>query len=81
MPLPSYSACMDQDASYSQEELTSNYFKQGYSNKDIIEFVKLHGVVLSLSTLKTKLKNRGLRRRFNQENRVPNDILKVIPSK
>lgn len=68
---------MNQDANYSEEELISNYFKQGYSNKEIMEFLKLHGVVLSLSTLKRKLKNLGLRRRFNQEDRVPDDILKA----
>ena len=68
---------MNQDANYSEEELISNYFKQGYSNKEIMEFLKLHGVVLSLSTLKRRLRNLGLRRRFNKEYRVPDDILRV----
>jgi len=36
-------------------ELVSQYFKQGYNNLEILEFLKLHGINISLSTKKRRL--------------------------
>ena len=44
-------------------ELISQYFKQGYNNLEILEFLKIHGVTISLSTLKRRLRSLGLSRR------------------
>lgn len=41
-----------------------NYFHQGYENKVILDFLNIHNEVsMSLSTLKRRLKDYGLRRR------------------
>lgn len=65
MPLPVYSACMNLNnaASDDQLELVSSYFRQGFNNLEILEFLKLHGIVVSLSTLKRRLQTLGLSRR------------------
>jgi len=44
-------------------ELVSQYFKQGYTNLEILEFLKLQGINISLSTLKRRLTSLGLSRR------------------
>jgi len=43
-------------------ELVSQYFKQGYTNLEILEFLKFHGINISLSTLKRRLTSLGLSR-------------------
>ena len=65
MPLPTYTPCMrDSNNSDGNElELVSQYFKQGYSNLEILEFLKLHGISISLSTLKRRLRSLALSRR------------------
>ena len=65
MPLPVYSACMNLNnaASDDQLELVSSYFRQGFNNLEILEFLNLHGITVSLSTLKRRLQTLGLSRR------------------
>ena len=65
MPSPEYTPCMSRHDSSDQNELEliSQYFKQGYSNLEMLEFVKMHGVTISLSTLKRRLRSLGLSRR------------------
>ena len=64
MPLPVNSACMNLNnaALDNQLELVSSYFRQGFNNLEIIEFLKLLGIIVSLSTLK-RLQTLGLSRR------------------
>ena len=59
MPLPIYSPCMNISETIGEDELITNYFKQGYTNL----FLKLHNIEISLSTLKRRLPAYGLRRR------------------
>ena len=54
-------------------ELISQYFKQGYNNLEILEFLKLHSVTISLSTLKRRLRSLGLSR----TDTVSDDELKI----
>eukprot|EP00794_Sanderia_malayensis_P001012 gene1012-332_t len=61
MPLPNYSPCMDATDTSNTDELIQNYFNQGYTNLEIIEFLSLHDVMLS--TLKRRLQDLQLRRR------------------
>ena len=74
MPLPAYTPCMrGSDGSPEDSlELVSQYFKQGYNNLEILEFLKLHGTNISLSTLKRRLTFLGLSRRGF----VPDDELR-----
>lgn len=63
MPLPIYTPCINVDngsIEFDYIDLLSKYFKQGYNNQEILEFLKLHGVNASLSTLKRRLKSLGL---------------------
>ena len=60
-------------ASDDQLELVSSYFRQGFNNLEILEFLKLHGITLSLSTLKRRLQTLGLSRRATN---VSDDELK-----
>jgi len=57
-----------------QLELISSYFKQGYSNLEILEFLKLHGITIIMSTLKRRLRTLGLSLTAN----MPLDELKEI---
>ena len=54
MPLPIYTPCKrGSDGSPEDSlELVSQYFKQSYQNLEILEFFKLLGMNISLSTLK-----------------------------
>ncbi len=63
MPLPLYSPCMRKDEDLEEHELIKRYFNQEYSNNEIIEFMKLHGVTISLSTLKRRIQSLNLSRR------------------
>ncbi len=63
MPLPNYPPCMEATDTSNTDELIQNYFNQGYTNLEIIEFLSLHDVTLSLSTLKRRLQDLQLRRR------------------
>ena len=56
-----------------QLELIPNYFKQGYTNLEMLEFLKLHGVTVSLLTVKRRLRTLGLSRRPAN---IPRDELK-----
>jgi len=58
-----------------QLELISSYFKQGYTNLGIMEFLKLHAITISLSTVKRRLQTLGLSRRPAN---IPNDELKQL---
>ncbi len=51
---------MRKDEDLEEHELIKRYFNQGYSNNEIIEFMKLHGVTISLSTLKSRIKSLNL---------------------
>ena len=55
MPLPIYTPCKRVDDGTAEDylEFVLQYFWQGYSNLEILEFPKLHGV--SISTLKRRL--------------------------
>ncbi|PFX11893.1 hypothetical protein AWC38_SpisGene24237 [Stylophora pistillata] len=77
MPLPVYSPCMNVNSVLQDDqlELISSYFKQGYSNLKILEFLKLHGITISISTLKRRLRTLGLSRRPMN---IPLDELKRI---
>jgi len=52
--LPVYTPCKrGSDGSPEDSlELVSQYFKQGYQNLEILEFLKLHGMNITLLTLK-----------------------------
>jgi hypothetical protein len=54
---------MRKDEDLEEHELIKRYFNQGYSNNEIIEFMKLHGVTISLSTLKRRIQSLNLSRR------------------
>ena len=56
-----------------QLELIPNYFKQGYTNLEMLEFLKLHGGTVSLLTVKRRLRTLGLSRRPAN---IPRDELK-----
>lgn len=77
MPLPVYSPCMNVSgvSMDDQLELTSSYFKQGYTNLEMLEFLKLQGMTISISTLKRRLRTLGLSRRPAN---MPLDELKGI---
>ena len=77
MPLPVYSPCMNLNSSAGDDqlELVSSYFKQGFSNLEIMEFLKLHGITISLSTVKRRLQTLGLSRRPAN---IPDDELKEV---
>ncbi len=54
---------MRKDEDLEEHELIKRYFNQGYSNNEIIEFMKLHSVTISLSTLKRRIQSLNLSRR------------------
>ena len=45
-------------------ELITSYFQQGITNLEMLEFLKLHGIEMSLSTLKRRLYRLEVRRRL-----------------
>ena len=60
-------------------ELVSRDFKQGYNNLEILEFLKLHGINISLSTLKRRLTSLGLsRRRFVSDDELRRAVEKEL---
>ena len=65
MPLPVYTPCMRGNDGSPEDslELVSQYFKQGYNHLEMLVFLKLHGINISLSTLKRRLTSLGLSRR------------------
>ena len=67
MPLPIYTPCIRVNDGSAEDylELISQYFRQDYNNLEILEFLKLHGVSISLSTLKRRLASIGLLRKTN----------------
>ena len=48
---------------YEEEELIKSYFIQGYTNTEILEYLRLHNIDISLSTLKRRLSSMQLCRR------------------
>ena len=64
MPLNNYTPCMNVDQRRDETELITSYFQQGFTNVEILEFLKLHGIEFSSSTLKRRLQSLGLRRRI-----------------
>ena len=55
---------MDEQAQLDLRGLIQNYFRKGFENAVIIDFlVRYHGVEISISTLKRRLQDYGLRRR------------------
>ena len=77
MPLAVYSPCMNLNGVLEDDqlELISSYFKQEYSNLEMLEFLKLHGITISILTLKRRLRTLGLSRRPAN---MPLDELKGI---
>ena len=67
MPLPIYTpyVSINDESAEDYLELISRYFRKGYSNLEILEFLKLHGVSISLSTRKRRLTSLGLSRKTN----------------
>ena len=67
MPLPIYTPCIRVNDGSAEDylELISLYFRQDYNNLEIFEFLKLHRVSFSLSTLKRRLASLGLSRKTN----------------
>ena len=65
MPLPVYTPCMRGNDGSPKDSLERlfQYFKQSYNNLEILEFLKRHGINISLSTLKRRLTSLGLSRR------------------
>ena len=63
MPLTNYTPCMNMENQYEEGQLITSYFNQGYTNPEILEYLKLHGINISLSTLKRRLASMHLRRR------------------
>ena len=59
----------------SENELISSYFRSGYTYLEICEFLKLHDIFTSLSTLKRRLKDLGLTRKDTHV--VQDDELKM----
>lgn len=76
MPLLLYTPCMKLHEDVEEHELIKRYFNQGYSNKEIIEFLKLHDVNISMSTLKRRLRTLKLSRRQKGTNVVTDEELK-----
>ena len=76
MPLPLYSPCMKTDENLEEHELITRYFKQGYTNDEIIEFLKLHNITISLATLKRRLQTLKLSRRKKDADRINDDELR-----
>ena len=73
MPLPTYISCMENgktiENKQSRDKLIVNYFNQGFTNAEILSFLKIqHEVKISNSTLKRSLKKLGLRRKLIGEN-------------
>ena len=50
MPLPVYSPCMNVSgvSTDDQLDLISSYFKQGYTNLEMLEVLKLHGITITI---------------------------------
>ena len=65
IPPPVYSPCMIVSgvSTGDQLELILSYFKQGYSNLEMLEILQPHGITISISTLKRRLRTLGLSRR------------------
>lgn len=52
-----------------EREIIYNYFNLGYENEVILQFLAdYHGIRMSLSTLKRRLRDYGLKRRGNDVN-------------
>lgn len=52
-----------------EQEIIHNYFNLGYENEGILQFLAdYHGIRMSLSTLKRRLRDYGLKRRGNDVN-------------
>jgi arginine repressor len=62
---------MNLENHYEEEELIKSYFNQGFTNAEILEYLRVHGVDISLSTLKRRLASMHLCRRLQHgvENR------------
>ena len=55
MPLNNYIPCMNITQETNEIELITSYFQQGITNLEMVEFLKLHGIEMSLSTLKRRV--------------------------
>lgn len=80
MPLDNYIPCMnvDQRRGGNETELITSYFQQGFTNIEILEFLKLHGIELSLLTLKRRLTNLGLQRRVPAQEQLSQEEIERI---
>ena len=61
-----------------ETELITRYFQQGFTYLEILEFLKLHGLELSLSTLKRRLSCLGLQRRPPHHEQVSEETIERI---
>ncbi|CAB4041246.1 Hypothetical predicted protein [Paramuricea clavata] len=79
MPLNNYTPCMNVDQRRDETELITSYFQQGFTNVEKLEFLKLHGIEFSSSTLKRRLQSLGLRRRIPADEQVSQeDIERMV---
>jgi hypothetical protein len=69
---------VDQSQRRDETELITSYFEQGFTNFEILEFLKIHGIELSLSTLKRRLKSLALRRRIPANDQVSQEDIERI---
>ena len=67
---------MNTDENLGEHELITRYFKQGYTNEEIIKFLKLHNITISLATLKRRLQTLKLSRRKKAADRINDDELR-----
>ena len=64
-PLPNYTPALPKSSKTQRDQLIKAYFRQAYSNKDILLCVAAsHGIVISIITLKRTLRRLRLRRRI-----------------
>ena len=78
MPLNNYIPCMSITQETNEIELITSYFQQGITNLEMLEFLKLHGIEMSLSTLKRRLYCLGFRRRLPPHEQISQETIKPI---
>ena len=59
-------------------ELITSYFQQGITNLEMLEFLKLHGIEMSLSTLKRRLYRLEVRRRLPPHEQISQETIEPI---
>ena len=78
MPLDNYIPCMNIEEEREETVLIRKYFQQGFTCLEVLEFLKLHGLELSLSTLRRRLCCLGLQRRLPQHEQVSEEAIEPL---